>query len=231
MKIGLLIIATNKYTQFLQSLISSADEYFLNNKDVMYFIFSNKEILLETKRNYKIIEIQHKEWPWITLERYKTFSNNSEELSKMDYLYYCDVDMLFVDYINDEIIDERVGTIHPGFYMDVKLSNVALEKRLESLAYIEPNKLKRYYAGGFNGGNSLEFLKMSKIISDNIDIDYLKYNIIAEWHDESHMNKYFLENPPTKELDPSYCYPESWSLPYKKKLVALDKNHSEIRTL
>lgn len=30
MKIGLLIIATNKYTDFLQPLISSADEFFLN---------------------------------------------------------------------------------------------------------------------------------------------------------------------------------------------------------
>jgi len=32
-----------------------------------------------------------------------------------------------------------------------------------------------------------------------------------------------------KFLDPSYCYPESWNLPYEKKLLALDKNHQEIR--
>ena len=32
MKIGLLIIATNKYTEFLQPLITSADKYFLKNQ-------------------------------------------------------------------------------------------------------------------------------------------------------------------------------------------------------
>ena len=30
-------------------------------------------------------------------------------------------------------------------------------------------------------------------------------------------------------LDPSYCYPESWDLPFPKRLLALDKHHEEIR--
>ena len=30
-------------------------------------------------------------------------------------------------------------------------------------------------------------------------------------------------------LSPSYCYPENWKLKYPKKLLALDKNHDEIR--
>lgn len=70
---------------------------------------------------------------------------------------------------------------------------------------------------------------MAKTISENIEIDLKEHNIIAQWHDESHMNRYFHQNTPTIELSPSYCYPESWSLPFNKKLLALDKNHSEIR--
>jgi histo-blood group ABO system transferase len=228
MKIGLLIIATNKYTQFLQPLIESADNFFLKEMDVTYFVFTNKQIDISSHRNIVKINIKHKEWPWMTLGRYKIFSDNYEELSKMDYLFYSDVDMKFVDHVGEEILGDKVGTIHPGFYYNPYSSNIALEKRPESLAYLPANTIKNYYAGGFNGGSCLEFLKMASTISNNIDID-LNNNIIAEWHDESHMNRYFYENPPTIELPPSYCYPESWSLPFEKRLLALDKNHNEIR--
>jgi histo-blood group ABO system transferase len=86
-----------------------------------------------------------------------------------------------------------------------------------------------YFAGGFNGGSSIEFLKMCDKISTNIEKD-LQNGYIAIWHDESHLNRYFLDNPPTKILDPGYCYPESWGLPFSKKLLALDKNHEEMRS-
>jgi histo-blood group ABO system transferase len=229
MKIGLLIIATNKYTQFLQPLIEGADNFFLKNHEVNYFVFTNREINIPSTRNIVKVDTEHKDWPWMTLGRYKIFTNNSDMLSEMDYLFYCDADMKFVGNVGDEILGERVGTIHPGFFHNPNSSNVALEKRPQSLAYLPINTIKNYYAGGFNGGTSEEFLKMSKIISNNIDIDLEKHNIIAEWHDESHMNKYFYENNPSIELSPSYCYPESLSLPFEKKLLALNKNHNEIR--
>ena len=229
MKIGLLIIATNKYTDFLEPLIESADSFFLKNHDVTYFVFTNKDIDIKTNRKITRVLIEHKEWPWMTLGRYRIFTNNQDKLSEMDYLFYCDADMKFVGHISGEILGDMVGTIHPGFYNNPNSSNIALEKRPESLAYLPPNTIKNYYAGGFNGGSSKEFLKMSKNISDNIDIDIEKHNIIAEWHDESHMNKYFFENEPSVKLSPSYCYPESWNIPFDRKLLALDKNHNEIR--
>lgn len=214
MKIGLLIIATNKYTDFLNPLIVSADSFFLKKHDVTYFVFTNKDISISTNRKVTSVLTNHKEWPWMTLGRYKIFTNNHDKLSEMDYLFYCDADMKFVGDVGDEILGDLVGTIHPGFYSNTNASNVALEKRKESLAYLPPNTIRYYYAGGFNGGKTNEFLKMSEIISNNIDIDLKKHNIIAEWHDESHMNKYFFENRPTIELPPSYCYPESWNIPF-----------------
>lgn len=237
MKIGLLIIATNRYTEFLPQLISSADKFFLPNHDVTYFIFTNKDINIDSKRSVLRIHTEHKDWPWMTLGRYKIFAENKHELSKMDYLYYCDADMKFVNEVGDLILGDMVGTLHPGFYNDVTLSNIALEKNKLSLAYLPPNTIENYYAGGFNGGSSHEFLRMSLEISKNIDLDLLENNIIAVWHDESHMNKYFFNNPPTIKLPPSYCYPESIgathgkTLPFEPILIALTKNHSEYRSI
>jgi histo-blood group ABO system transferase len=224
--IGLLIIATNKYTTFIEPLIKSADENFLINQEVTYFIFTNKNLDLKSKRNIVYINVEHKDWPWMTLGRYKIFTDNQHELSKMDYLYYCDADMRFVGLVGDEILSDLVATQHPGYYN----RRGTPETNPASLACVYPHEDMQYFAGGFNGGSSYEYLKMAKKISNNIDIDYSN-NIIAIWHDESHMNRYFIDNKPTKILNASYCYGESMNIPFERKLIALDKNHSEIRSL
>lgn len=225
MNVGLLIIATNKYTSFLQPLIDSADKFFLQNQEVTYFVFTNLDVNIQSKRKIVRIHVDHKEWPWMTLGRYKIFSSNSEILSKMNYLYYCDADMRFVSDVGDEILEELVATQHPGFYG----RRGTPETNPLSLACVYPHEKMQYFAGGFNGGSSIEYLKMSKILSKNIDTDYSR-GIIAIWHDESHMNRYFINNPPTKILNPSYCYGESMIIPFEKKILALDKNHSKIRS-
>ena len=227
MRIGLLLIATNKYVNFLQPLISSADEFFLKENEVTYYIFSNENIDIYSNRKIVKIDIDHRPWPWMTLGRYQIFFDSKELLSEMDYLYYCDVDMRFVDEVGDEILGERVGTLHPGFVFKNKRGTP--EIRPESLAFIGNEQNMEYFAGGFNGGTSEEYLKMSEILSKNIKIDF-ENGIIAIWHDESHMNRYFVDNPPTNILSPSYCYGETMNIPYQRKIIALNKNHNEIRS-
>jgi hypothetical protein len=227
MKIGLLTIATNKYTDFVNNLYMSADKYFCNQFEVTYFLFTNNnDFSPQSKREVKIMPVQHEKWPMSTLKRYHFFNQYKNELYKVDYIYYCDADMLFVNTVSKEIISDKVATIHPGFY-NKQRSKFTYESREESKAYIPKNRGKRYYAGGFNGGSSKSFLKMSKIIAANVDEDMNK-NIIALWHDESHLNHYYnMVTKPTRELTPSYCYPEKWKMPFRKILLALDKNHSE----
>jgi histo-blood group ABO system transferase len=224
MKIGLLIIATNKYTQFLQKLISSADKHFLSGEDVTYFVFTNNDINIESERKIIKIDIEHKPWPYMTLFRYKIFDTNAACFENMDYLYYCDADMLFVGNFGKEIIGDRVATQHPGLYG----TRGTPETRPESLAYVGPNEKMQYFAGGFNGGSKTEFLTMCNILNDKIDIDLTK-GIIAIWWDESHMNRYFIDYPPTLILSPSYCYGETMNLPFEKKLLSLHKDNIEIR--
>jgi histo-blood group ABO system transferase len=229
-KIGLLIICTNKYLSFLENLIKSADNNFLKNQDVTYFVFTNKDVNVESKRNIITIPVEHKEWPWMTLGRYKIFSENSDSLSEMDYLFYCDVDMLFVNEIGDEILGDLVGTLHHGYY-GVSKSGLSgtIESNQNSLAYINPESIERYFAGGFNGGKSDRFLTMAKVLSSNIETDF-NNGIIAVWHDETHLNKYFVDNKPEIILSPSYCYYEnSGDNRFEQKLVALIKKHDEIR--
>lgn len=224
-KIGLLIIATNKYTDFIQPLIDSADKFFLNGYDVTYYLFVNKDIDIDSNRNIVKIDTIHKDWPWMTLGRYKIFTRNSPMFMDMDYLYYCDVDMRFVSKVGDEILGDLVATQHPGYYG----RRGSPERNEKSLAFIPTNLETQYFAGGFNGGSSDEFLKMSRILSNNIDDDN-KNGIIAVWHDESHLNKYLsMISPPTVILSPSYCYTEDSNIPFDQKLIALNKDHKLLR--
>ena len=85
----------------------------------------------------------------------------------------------------------------------------------------------KYYAGGFQGGKTDIYLKACETMASDIETDE-KNGVMAVWHDESHWNQYLYLHE-HKELSPSYCYPESWKLPFPKKLLALDKNHADIR--
>lgn len=225
MRIGILVIATNKYISFVAPLWESAKMHFMHGHEVTMFVFTNQPNVPEGTIR---LEQEHLEWPGTTLMRYHIFLKHEERLKQMDYLYYSDADMRFVDSVGDEALGDLVATIHPGFYNKPR-HEYTYERRPQSTACMAPHEGFAYYAGGFNGGRIKSFLEMANSCKSMIDIDG-KNGIVPIWHDESVMNRYLYHNPPTNALSPSYCYPESASLPFKKRLLALDKNHKEIRS-
>lgn len=234
-KVALCVMATGKYLPYAQKMVESARKYFCTNQKVTYLIFTDdpkvfedQNLLTQEELNSKDIKYFFQKrlgWPFDTMNRFHAYYGQKDLLEKFDYIFATDADMRFVDYVSDEILSERVGTQHPGFVG----RRGTYETNPASRSYVRHNEGRIYFAGGFYGGNSKEFLKLIKTCIDNIDKD-LESNFIAIWHDESHLNRYFIDNAPTKILSPSYCYPERWSLPYHKRLLALDKDHSQMRS-
>lgn len=220
--VGLLIVATGKYIQFVEPLITSARRFFCPDCIVTYYVFTDGKV----PAGDDIVQIYQERmgWPYDTMFRCKLYHEHKNLFEQEDYLFACDADMLFVDTVGSEILSERVATEHPGFVG----RRGTYEENPASTACVAKHEGTCYFAGGFHGGSHQEFLKLTETMITNIMQD-LKKNMIAVWHDESHLNRYFIDNPPTLILSPSYCYPESWHLPYHKRLLALDKNHKEIR--
>jgi histo-blood group ABO system transferase len=236
MKIGILNIGTGNYRHYFPSLYYTIKKYFLPDHEKHFFFFC--DFPEKYPDDVSFLHIERKGFPGDTLLRYHYFSMAEKYIveSGVDVLYYLDVDMLINDFIGDEVLPTKsqplIATAHPGFYNNYTPTAPlgTPETRVSSTAYVDGREPRPcYWAGGFNGGTTEEFLKMSRKIRENIDTD-LQKDIIAIWHDESHLNRYLISNQQlTKTLLPSYCYPESWNLPYPKKILALDKDHEAIR--
>lgn len=224
--VGLMIMATGKYISFVNPLVKSAKQHFCKKHNVTFFVFTDGEY--PSEENVVIINQPRLGWPYDTMMRFQVYASHKDILSKQDYLFACDADMRFVGDVGDEILSQRTATIHQGFYQRDR-STFTYETNPKSKAYIGPQEGKYYFAGGFYGGSAAEVLKICETNAKNIKTDQ-DNNFIAVWHDESHLNRYFIDHPPTTILSPSYCFPEQCQLPMEKKLLALQKNHNKMRS-
>jgi histo-blood group ABO system transferase len=220
--IGLLVVATGRYIEFVPPLIESAEKYFCRNHTVTYFVFTDGKA--PEADNVVSIYQNRLGWPYDTMMRLPMYYKNQAQYKDMDYLFACDADMLFVGEVGDEILGDLVGTMHPGYVG----RRGTYETNPASTAFINYNEGTRYYAGGFNGGSRERFLHLAGTITQNIKTD-LDKGIIAVWHDESHINRYFATYEPTIVLTPSYCYWQGQVTQWPQKLVALSKDHAKYR--
>ena len=228
--IGILYICTDKYKTFWKEFYNNCEKYFLveNGYKKHYYVFTNaNNIEFENEKHVHKIYQEPLSWPYITLYRFKIFNRTSDLLKRMDYLYFFNANMLVIDYVSQGFLpnDNQIFSFlqHPGFYNKSNLE-FTYDRNPKSLAYISIGKGSYYFQGALNGGLSKDYLSMSRELEKNIDID-LNNNIVALWHDESHLNRYAIDHQDKiKILDPSYGYPEGWELPFNPKIIIRDKN-------
>ena len=187
--------------------------------------------------NIEVFEIPPYGWPEATLLRYKEILK-LEFYFKEDILIYLDADMLvrhdFESTLRPESWKNGIALVaHPGFWrprgiplIEYYLNNLlnfasdvmtflrtgglgSWEVRKQSKAFVARKARKIYVCGGTWMGKRVQFMKMVKTCSENVDYD-LDRGLIAKWHDESHLNKWSSENEATI-LNPSYCFDPTYS--------------------
>ena len=239
--VGLHLIATNRYVQFLPKMLETADKYFFVGMIRHIIIYTDNLSLRLVSDRYRtiqfhIIPIPHEGWPHVTLKRFHYFSMFNEPL---DYSFYCDVDSAFINPINVNLLsNELLGTMHPGF---VYLNDELIVKGLKgtvctneaSTAYIPLDENQVYFCGGFFGGPHSKFMQLTAELKQRIQTD-MDNNVMADWHDESHLNWYFWKNPP-RVLEFPFAMHEPLVTTYANQccIVFLDKTvrggHEEFR--
>lgn len=238
LKIGLLLIATNKYKQFIEQLLQGVDKYFFTDAELSIYLFiddTSFKFDIPSRMNVQLFKIDSFKFPYATLYRYYMFSQVKNHID-CDYVFYSDVDMKFVDFVGGEILPNMaddcglVSVGHCGFWN----GGGSWETNVDSKAYIPKEFCKRYYAGGFQGGERTVYLDACSQMSAGINDDESR-GVLAVWHDESFWNRY-LSISKSKMLTPSYCMVEQEDLRKKwgvdhfvPKIIALAKDHNKIR--
>jgi hypothetical protein len=231
--INIFTIATNKYKTFLNPFYDSFNKRFLLDEQKQFYIFTddiNHEVFFN--KNTKGILIKHQEWPHITLNRYNNIKSILNSLTDDNELcFFIDSDMEVAQDISKILLPEHrkyIGTIHPGNL--TRSMNESLENNPNSSAYVDVSKIKPdniYIQGCLWGARKKDFQYMIETLDQMVKKD-IESNIIAKWHDESHLNKFKLLNEEKFAfLTPDFCYPENWKLPdnIEKTIIHKDKNY------
>ena len=232
MKIGILYICTGKYTVFWKDFYSSCERNFIPEAEIHYFVFTDAPEIDFERENPRIHRIYQADlgWPGNTLKRFSVFLKSRDQLQKMDYIFFCNANLLVLEKITpDEFLpkgqEKLVACMHPGFSNKTP-DKFSYDRNPLSKAYIPMGKGKYYFAGGLNGGKTKDFLEAAKEMDLRTSEDD-KNGIIALWHDESHWNNFLLSinYADLKILGPSYLYPENSSFPFKPKILIRSKSN------
>lgn len=224
-KIGVLYICTGKYAAFWDSFYVSAKKNLCTDSELIFYVFTDCEALLNLQLDdVRFIYKKSEPWPMPTLKRFSTFLSQEKKYLEVDYLLFCNANLIIEQpIITTEIFSDKpyFATVHPGYVGKVP-QKFPYEKNIDSLAYI--NCAAPYYVcGGFNGGRRDDFLRMCKVLSNNIDED-LKNNIVAIWHDETHFNRFYSERLNLfNALPAKYCHPQGWPIKDDPKITVLNK--------
>jgi histo-blood group ABO system transferase len=205
------------YKDYAYKLMASARIHFKPSERISYCILDGVE-----------------GWPNGTLFRYNALFSQINPKDD-DYVFLCDADMRFEGDVSSEILPKEglAATAHPGYVSSPPML-LPYERRMNSRAYVSPNEGGHYYAGGFIGGKASAMRALADWVMTNVWLD-IGDGLIAKWHDESHLNRYLVNNPPEIKLNPSYCFPDNssyyekevWKETYTRRLVALDKTREE----
>lgn len=220
--------ATGRYIEFLPDFYASCRRFFLPDVPKHFFVMTDASCGCDA--DLTVVPTEHRPWPYSTLLRFRYVSELGARLHPYSHVIALDVDTRVCSEIGRDLFfghDKPLfGVQHPGFVW----KRGSFETDVRSTAAVGTrDNLSTYWAGGMWGGKVAHVLYLATELSRRIDDD-LSRGVIAVWHDESHLNKFFIENrSQVHRFDPGFMYPESWRLPYKKRILALDKNHDAMR--
>lgn len=213
--IGLSVFATGRYLEkYLKSFLISAEQFFMTGHRVIYYIFADNianipHMELPEGRFMRVTEVkEEKRWQDNSMNRMLIIGKliKSHIMHEVDYIFCMDVDQVFKDSFGVETLGKRVAQLHAWFYRENK-SKFTYERRRNSAAYIAEEDGDFYYHAAVFGGIPSSVLDLVTACYEGIEKDK-KNNVEAVWHDESHLNRYFLNHKPTLVLSPEYCWDE-----------------------
>tara|TARA_E500000305_G_C3932282_1_gene193362 strand:- start:340 stop:798 length:459 start_codon:yes stop_codon:yes gene_type:complete len=148
-----------------------------------------------------------------------------------------DADTVVYDMVTvEEFFSDKpfFGVHHPCHFMGFPPHNklpgaFETDERSQGSIDLDQYSPKVYYQGCLWGGKIPEVFELIDLIDERTQVD-VENDSIPVWHDESHINRFFIENEDRVHLlGPEYAYPEVFEdhCNFKPKIVHLAKDNSK----
>ncbi|XP_019954994.2 N-acetyllactosaminide alpha-1,3-galactosyltransferase-like isoform X1 [Paralichthys olivaceus] len=236
--VALTVFAVGRYLDvYCKNFLTSAEKHFMLGLPVTYYVFTDSPkqvptIKLGPERSLKVIQVErYTRWQDISMMRMRMISEiiESEIAHSFTYVFCFDVDQVFKGRFGSEALGDSVALLHAHYYK--KPSHMfTYDKNPKSQAFMATGDF--YYHAAIFGGSWKNVKNLTDACYLSITQDKSN-DVEALWHDESHLNKYFWLNKPSKLLSPEYCW--DWQIADMSdiRLVRLEwapKHYDTLRT-
>lgn len=225
MRAAVLSIATGKYVDFLANWKRTIRANLLPGVQICMFVFT--DAALQPEADFVPLAVTHLPWPLTTLFKFRYFRSIAPQLAAFDLVIHIDMDMYVAAPVHESDLlgDGRplFGVRHPFWQGQPR---DFLETNPASLAYLPAWQRRgmQYCQGCLWGGRTVQVIQLLEACDTAVEAD-LRRNVIAKWHDESHLNRYFQANRHSVHtLSPSFAYPEGYGAPYEARIVHIAKD-------
>lgn len=232
------VFAVGKYVRFLQDFLETAEKHFMVGFNVHYYVFTDRphdvpSVNLAQGRHLSVIQVPgSNRWQEISARRMEIIQTTIERQIRReaDYIFCLDVDSKFHARWGSESLGRLVAVIHPGYYEETR-DSFPYERRPASTAYIRMDEGDFYYGGAMLGGFVEDVYTLTKVCRKRFEED-AGNSIEAAWQEESHLNRYLLDNKPSKVLSPEYLWQDLKAQTKEVKVIRFSgviKNYAEVR--
>lgn len=231
-KVAILGVMTDKYVKYFPRYYKTIKKYFLPNTPKDFYSFTDQLDFpfFQGKKDVNVIPTEHRPMPWTMLLTFHHMQGIINKLKGYSHIIYIDTDT----YFNVPVSEKDFFNFHEPLFAVSHHAYVnkpgEFDFSSKSLASIKKgDDVSTYWQASFYGGKTKEVINMIKEIKKRIDTD-IKNNVTARWLDESHLNKYLIDNrDQVHSVPPSYSYPSLKPIPkpFKKKVVHITKRSYE----
>lgn len=226
--VAILYIAIGNYERFWNPFHTSCERYFLPGVPKTYYVFTDSTHI-KSHENVVVTPVSDEGWPGNTLHRFRFFLHQDKNLSTHGYCFFFNANACLLKPITaEEVLPEQdqndlVGlTWRPCVEKGgMQIVDFPYERNPLSTAYIPENEGTAYYQGGFFGGKTAAVRALIRTLNTHVNQDETQH-FTAVNNDESHLNRYFLDNQP-KCLTAQYGRPEEWGEPSDPSMIFLQK--------
>ncbi len=225
--LDVLVIATGRYVTYASELIDSFDGTIDENQfAVRFIVFTDNCSHFTQKKLDRVrissIEIESYGWPLATLLRYQIFQQHWESV-RAPVVMYLDADTRLRDNLKLDVLVNALenkkfcAVEHPGYFRRSRIVQFLIktrfgpwEGRRESAAFVPMVHRRSYICGGVWFGERSVVEKLCFELAEAVNIDQDR-GLIAKFHDESHLNRWRLDNPLiTNLLEPTWAWADGY---------------------